>query len=183
MKSKDKNSKLRSKHALKFHVELSKRIDIPKIVRLVNEESRRSGAVLLITSGEVKKWIGKGMSFVAKTEDNKIAGHLSGYVWPKSEWIEIRSVVVRPELRGNGISSKLTRKMLGLIKRKFGKRTLVAFTNKAGTGQGVFIAAGFTEANYDTLPRELFSIGPEYRGKKEYGYKIFVVDQSFRYPK
>lgn len=170
------------KNSAKFHIERSKRIDIPKIVRLVNDESRRSGAVLLINSSQVNGWIRNGFSLIAKAKSGEVAGHLSAYVWPGSGWIEIRSSVVKPGFRGRGISTALTRKMLRIIRNKYGKRTLVAFTNKAGIGQGILIAAGFSEADYDTLPKELFSIGPKYRGKKEYGYKIFVLDQSFRYP-
>jgi hypothetical protein len=53
----------------------------------------------------------------------------------------------------------------------------VAFTNKAGKGKGILISLGFSEAQYEELPKELFTIGPAYRGKKEFGYKIFVLKE------
>lgn len=163
------------KHAPDYTIAAAQRDDIPEIVALINTESELSGAVLKVSEGQVADWIRNGMSMVAKLPDGSVIGHLSAHRWPKSGWVELRSSVVMPEYRGFGVSSAVNASMLKRIAEKYGKTTLVAFTNKAGTGKGILAAAGFRDADYDTLPKELFSIGPAYRGKKEYGYRIFTM--------
>jgi N-acetylglutamate synthase-like GNAT family acetyltransferase len=158
-----------------FHVRKAKDGDTTEIINLINGESERSGAVLKVNVANVSGWIENGLSLIAKAEGGEIVGHLSAYIWAESGWIELRSSVVKPEFRGNGISSTLTRQMLKTIARRYGKRTLVAFINRAGKANGILGTLGFSEADYDSLPKELFSIGPAYRGKKEYGYRIFVL--------
>ncbi|MDE1768365.1 MAG: GNAT family N-acetyltransferase, partial [Candidatus Micrarchaeota archaeon] len=145
---------------VKFSIERSKKEDAPGIIKLVNDESKRSGAVLRISEHDVSKWRKSGFSIVAKAQGGQIIGHLSAYIWPESKWIEFRSSVVKPQYRGNGINSSLTKKMMELVSKKYKNSTLVAFTNKAGAGQGTLLSVGFTEADYNTLPEELFSIGP-----------------------
>lgn len=157
----------------KVSIRRARSADVSRIVELVNGESERSGALLKITNATVENWLKNGLSLVAKSQDG-IIGHIACHEWPKSAWIELRSSVVAIEYRGNGISSMLNKQLLREISKKFGKRTLVAFTNKAGSGKGILVGAGFVNAEYENLPRELFTIGPHYRGKKEYGYKIFV---------
>lgn len=161
----------------KVSIRKARKAEIPQIVKLVNGESERSGALLKITDATAENWLKNGLSLVAKSQDG-IVGHIACHEWPQSKWIELRSSVVLAEYRGNGISSRLNRRMLREINKKFGRRTLVAFTNRAGSGKGILVAAGFASAEYEDLPKELFTIGPHYRGKKEYGYKIFVLDKA-----
>ena len=60
------------------------------------------------------------------------------------------------------------------LTKKRGRITIVAFTNAAGTGRGILAKQGFSEISYHDMPKELFTIGPKYRGKSEFGYKMFV---------
>ncbi len=163
----------------KFKITPSKEGDVSQIMDLVNGESGRSGALLKITEDDVKGWIHDGFSYVARYKKGEIVGHLSAHLWPKSQWVELRSSIVKPEFRGLGISSSLCSRIIKAINRKYGKKVLVAFTNQAGRGKGILVAMGFHEAEYDELPKELFTIGPAFRGKKEFGYKIFILTEKF----
>jgi len=159
---------------LRFEIVKSAKGDIPSIVEIINEEAARSGAVLTVDSQKVKRWIDSGISLLAKS-DGKIIGHMAANRWPISGMVELRSSVVRPEYRGKGVSSTLTKGVIAQIGKKYGKPSLVAFINKAGNGRGILEALGFRETDYESVPRELFSIGPKYRGKKEFGYRILVL--------
>lgn len=147
--------------------------DVEAIVALVNAESVRSGAVLMVDNAKIREWIGHGICLAAKS-GGRVVGHLAAHAWPGCGWIELRSSVVDPDFRGIGISSALTTRMMAEIRERYGSPTVVAFTNKAGTGHGILEAAGMREAEYESLPAELFSIGPAYRGKKEYGYRVYL---------
>ncbi len=157
-----------------FSVSMATMADADAIVALVNAESERSGAVLTIDTAKIAEWIKHGICLVARTPDGKVVGHLAAHRWSGCGWVELRSSVVDPEFRGRGISSALTSMIISEIKARYGSPTIVAFTNKAGTGHGILEAVGMDEAEYDSLPEELFSIGPAYRGKKEYGYRVYV---------
>jgi N-acetylglutamate synthase-like GNAT family acetyltransferase len=162
---------------LKFTVRYSKRGDINEILKLVNDEAERTGALLPIRSNTLETWISKGLSLVAEAKEqgrSTIIGHGAAHIWPKSGWIEFRSLIVKPEFRGNGISTKVSGKLFNILKAKYPGATMVAFTNKAGNGRGIFKALGFSEAKYEDLPSELFTIGPEHRGKSEHGYRVFI---------
>lgn len=172
-----KGKKGKGKEAAKliFEVSRSRKADIPSIVKIIGDEHERSGAVIKVDRENVGAWIRSGISLVAKTNDGKIIGHMAANQWPESKYVELRSSVVLPEFRGNGVSTALTASIMSMIRKKYGIQTMVAFLNKAGNGMGILKAIGFREAEYGSLPAELFTIGPHWRGKKEYGYRILVL--------
>lgn len=162
---------------LKYRIRYAKKGDMEQILKLVNDESSRTGALLQLQSSTLEGWISKKMSLVVETKENGesvIIGHEAANVWPKSGWIELRSSIVRPEYRGIGISGRLATKLVTLVKKRYPNATIIAFTNKAGSGKGIILSLGFGEAQYNDLPSELFTIGPAHRGKSEHGYKVFV---------
>lgn len=156
-----------------FSISESSEEDADAIAELINSESARTGAVLSVTKAEVSAWIRNGLSIVTKSNSG-IIGHLSANLWPESGWIELRSSIVKPEFRGQGVASRMAGRMIDHIKDKFGSSMLVTFNNKAGAGKGILRSIGFEETEYGKIPKELFTIGPPYRGKAEFGYKIFT---------
>ncbi len=163
---------------LDFKIKKSTSDDAAAIVSLVNQESERSGAVLRISKDEAIKWIANGTSLVAKDVYGCIVGHISANVWPASGYIELRSFVVNPSFRKKGIGIRLVINMLKSIKKRYGDRQIISFTNKFGSGKRILTANGFKPFDYEKVPKELFSIGMPHRGKKEHGYMVFVLKCS-----
>ena len=162
-----------NKKGIKFKVCQSKPGDVRAIVAMINAEAASTGALLPVAKEELRAWIKNGLSFVAKV-DGEIVGHEAAYIWPESGWAELRSAIVKPAFRGKGISSATTNAIMKKLTKKRGRITIVAFTNAAGTGRGILAKQGFSEISYHDMPKELFTIGPKYRGKSEFGYKMFV---------
>ncbi|MDE1860972.1 MAG: hypothetical protein KGH72_04635 [Candidatus Micrarchaeota archaeon] len=161
----------------KYSVRHAKEEDKGQIIRLVDDEARATGALLPLTEEVLGEWISAGLSLVAETVvdgKNLIVAHEAANVWPKCGWIEFRSSIVKPEFRGNGISTKLSKTLFNIVKDRYPGVTMIAFVNHAGNGKGILQALGFSEANYADIPAEILSIGPKHRGKAEHGYRVFV---------
>ncbi|MDE1860953.1 MAG: hypothetical protein KGH72_04530 [Candidatus Micrarchaeota archaeon] len=149
---------IQQKSRVKFNVAAATHDDITSILRMVNDVTRQSGALLPVTEAEVKGWIAENLSFVAKTPDGKVIGHNSAFVWPESGWAELRAGVVLPDYRGNGVNMEIKVPLVESMARK-GAKTVVGLKNKASNGHGILEALGFEEARPADVPRELFNIG------------------------
>ncbi len=157
----------------KVSIRKSRISDIPQIIGIIQKEAETSGALLPVTKETLAKWIRSGLSYVAVV-DGEVVGHEAAHLWPNCKWVELRSLAVNPDYRGMKIGSTLSLKLLSEIGKKHDGSTVVAFTNKAGSGKGILKANGFAEVGIEDVPAELFTIGSKHRGKAEFGYKIFV---------
>ncbi|MCL4365331.1 MAG: GNAT family N-acetyltransferase [Candidatus Marsarchaeota archaeon] len=155
--------------SLKVSIMPSTEKDIPKIVEIINGESKKTGSVLPVTTEEVRGWINSGLSFVAKTDEGRIIGHHAAYIWPESGWAELRAVVVLPEYRGNGINALLMESIINVILDKDPFTTVVSVKNRSSNGRQILRDLGFKEIDPSDAPHELFGIGP-----KEEVYNIYV---------
>ncbi len=158
-------------------IRLSGISDIPQITGLIKREAEASGALLPVPEETLRKWIKSGFSYVA-VDNGTVVGHEAAHFWPVCKWVELRSLAVKPEYRGMKIGSSLSLKLLSKIGKTYKGCTVVAFTNKAGSGKGILKANGFVETGINGVPAELFTIGSKNRGKSEFGYKIFVRKPS-----
>lgn len=147
--------------------------DIPKIMEIINDEAKRSGAVLHVFEDEVKGWIKEGLSFVAKTHSGEIIGHHAAFAWPESGWVELRAAVVLPEYRGNGVNGKLKDAIIDAILEKNPEATIVSVKNKSSSGRHILGEIGFKQIGQSDAPQELFGIGPIGEA-----YDIYVLTPS-----
>jgi N-acetylglutamate synthase-like GNAT family acetyltransferase len=160
-------------NVVKVHLSASTEKDAAKITGIINEESKRSGAVLHVFEDEVKGWIKEGLSFVAKTDSGEIVGHHAASVWSGSGWVELRAAVVIPEYRGNGINKHLKEAIMDAITEKYPNATIVSVKNKSSNGRQVLGELGFKQIDPSEAPNELFGIGPEGEA-----YDIYVYTPS-----
>ncbi|MCL5675279.1 MAG: hypothetical protein M1611_01560 [Candidatus Marsarchaeota archaeon] len=143
--------------------------DLAGILRLVNGEAEKSGAVLGVTKREVKAWIrgrklfgikNRGLSFVAKTPDGTVIGHQAMHVWPESGWWEHRAVVTAEAYRSNGVNASITAALMAKVAEKDPDSTIVSLKNSASNGRRILDQLGFTRVDdHSKIPSEIFSIG------------------------
>lgn len=142
---------------LKVSLAFARPRHVPEIVRLINEESESSGALMRVTHGIVKKWIEDGLSVIA-LNDGKIIAHEALNVWPRSGWTELRSLVVKEGFRGQGIGYRLTRMLIDSYQKRKRRGIFVALKNRTEKGNGILRDLGFKEIDIYTVPMELFTI-------------------------
>ena len=159
---------------LRFALRKTSERDIKQVLSLINKEARGTGALLLVRERELRKWIAAGSSYVAVVR-GEVVGHEAAYKWPKSGWIELRSAIVKEGYRGNGIYGSLSMYVIDRIRKRRKDAMIVALVNKSGQTRSMMRKAGFDVVAYDDVPKELFTIGPKYRGKKSFGYDIFLL--------
>ncbi len=156
---------LKHQNAFKFSVVAAEMSEAKKVTNLINDEFKRSGAVLHVTEDDVKSWINHGMCFVAKNEKGDIIGHQAASKWPESGWVELRAAVVLPEYRGNGLNSKLKDAIIDAINTSDPKATIVSLKNGVSQGHNELTQRGFEKIEFSDIPEavknELLSIGSE----------------------
>ncbi len=131
--------------------------DVHKIVRLINCENKRSGAVMKVTPGGVMKWIESRHSVIGMC-NGRIVAHEAMNVWPRSGWVELRSLVVSEGFRGQGIGYSLTKMLIDSYRKKKRKGVFVALKNRTEKGNGILVDLGFREIDIYSVPMELFTI-------------------------
>lgn len=149
----------RNVRAFEVSMRTARAQDMGGILRLVNAEHERSGAVLRITEEELKRWIDRRLSVVALAGD-KIVGHQALDIWPGSRWAELRSEVVLPEHRGLNISRALKGIVIGrcVMEHPY-VPAVVSLKNGMSNGTTMLFALGFKPMESREVPNELFSIG------------------------
>lgn len=148
--------------------------DLPEILSLINREAASTGALLQVSKEELHKWIKSGLSVVARA-NGEVVAHEAAYIWPQSGWAELRAAIVKPEFRGRGIGSIISKRLIKRLKRHKKAITIVAFGNVNSKNKAWLKCLGFYKIKYEDTPRELFTIGPKYRGQESYGYEILVL--------
>jgi N-acetylglutamate synthase-like GNAT family acetyltransferase len=129
------------------------------VVRLINKEAARSGAVLKVGDGEVSQWSKDGLSMVV-LNGGKVIGHQAMYIWPESKWAEFRAAVVEPEFRGHNINFHVKQAFLDMCIEKHPQiEAFVGLKNGESRGWGIFEALGFKRIPTEQVPGELFEIG------------------------
>lgn len=138
----------------------SKIQDLNAIMRLVNNEANKKGALLTVTDEEVTGWIQSGLSLVA-TFNKQIIGHQAISIWPESKWAELRATVVDQSHNGKNISFELNLWLMEICKAQHEEvPVFVVMKNKASNGNKVFESLGFSPVlDHGQVPSELFSIG------------------------
>lgn len=131
--------------------------NLKDIVKLINEENERSGAVMKVTPIIVRKWIRNRHCAIAISE-GRVIGHEALNVWPRSGWAELRSAVVEGGFRGQGIGYRLTKMLIDAYKKENANAVLVSLKNKTEKGNGILKGLGFREIDIHTVPMELFTI-------------------------
>lgn len=155
---------VKHQNALKFSVVAAEMSEAKKVTNLINDEFKRSGAVLHVMEDDVKSWISQGMCFVAKNEKGDIIGHQAASKWQESGWVELRAAVVLPEYRGNGLNSKLKDAIIKAINTSDSNATIVSLKNAESGGHSELAKHGFQKIGYSDVPAsilsELLRIGP-----------------------
>ena len=149
---------------LKFNVVPASKSDAKEITHLINDEWKRSGAVLHVSEDDVKSWIDHGLCFVAKNESGAIVGHQAASKWPESGWVELRAAVVLSEYRGNGLNTKLKDAIITAINTTYPEATIVSLKNGESRGHNELTQRGFEKVESSQIPpailKELLKIGP-----------------------
>ena len=143
---------------MKVSIRFAKPSQAGKIAKLINRESKKSGAVMEVTEDEVKRWI-KNRNSVVAMHGGVVIGHEALNVWPECGWVELRSAVVKAEFRGKGIGYMLAKKLISRHMKKNRTITFISIKRDAGKGAGILSALGFEEVSMDEIPGELFSVG------------------------
>ena len=157
---------IQTKHsnATKLSVVPALTADAKLITNLINDEWKRSGAVLHVSEEEIKTWINHGLCFVAKNENGEIVGHQAAAKWPESGWVELRAAVVLPEYRGNGLNTKLKDAIITAINTAYPEATIVSLKNGESHGHNELTQRGFEKIESSQIPaailKELLKIGP-----------------------
>lgn len=150
--------------ALKVSVVPALASEAKSITNLINDECKRSGAVLHVSENDVKSWIDNGLCFVAKNEKGQIIGHQAASKWPESGWVELRAAVVLQEYRGNGLNTKLKDAIIDAINTTYPEATIVSLKNGESRGHNELAQRGFEKIDSSAIPpailKELLKIGP-----------------------
>ncbi len=146
--------------------------DISSIVRLVNNENKRSNAVLRISAGDVQRWIENGLSLVA-VQEGRIVAHEALDIWPLSGWAELRSAVVLERFRGKGLGYAITVRLIEVYLKRKPDALFIALKNRNERGIGILKSLGFADIDIRSVPGELFTIrSPDVR-------KAFIMRKDF----
>jgi N-acetylglutamate synthase-like GNAT family acetyltransferase len=143
-------------------IEVARKPDIIQIMNLINCENLRSGAVLKVDFMDVRDWVEKKLSLLAKLDDEVIA-HQSASELRQDGWIELRAAVVKREYRDRGINDVLLRLQIEYLLERNPEATLCALKNGSSGGVGSLLSAGFREIPAESAPKELFEIGGDQR--------------------
>ncbi len=151
-------------NALKVSVVPASHADVKKITSLINDEWKRSGAVLHVSEDDIKSWIDHGLCFVAKNESGDIVAHQAASKWQESGWVELRAAVVLPQYRGNGLNTKLKDAIIAAINTTYPEATIVSLKNGESRGHNELTQRGFEKIESSQIPpailKELLKIGP-----------------------
>lgn len=129
--------------------------NVDDIVELINEESRRSGAVGRVSHDTVADWIKNGVSAIA-VHKGRIIGHRASHFISEIEWAEQRAAVIKPEFRRKGIGYRLAVRSIDACIEKYpGVTTFLSIVLENGSGLGILRELGFVEIDPSCLP-EIF---------------------------
>lgn len=150
-------------------------LDAEEILELIK---KAPDALIDVELDEIKDWIQKGQSLVAKSPAGHVIGHQGMAYWENSGVVEIRSAYVDPEYRGKGINTKMKRMMIEKAKLLYPGASIIGFTEAASKSRGILTKLGFQEIPLEKAWEELFTICPAICFKKtgqDCGCKIYVL--------
>lgn len=155
------------------------RSDIAQVVRFINDEYARSGAVLPVSRDDVAGWVNEGNSIIALNGKGEIKAHQAVSLWPITEIFEFRSAVVAPENRKQGINYWMKRLMIEEIVQRSEKDVvrIISLKNGKSGGSGTLKALGFGIIPKHEIPKEMLSIGGEQEWK---AYMLTITKECRR---
>ncbi len=148
---------------------MAEKRDIPEIVNLINGEGCRTGAVLQVNSQEIEGWVSERRSAVAIDVSGNIVAHQGAFRWPGCGMFELRSAVVEPKLRGNGINFSMKKLVIDEIAKGQNTATFIALKNSASGGTGILFALGFEKMPDSEIPDEVLDLD---KGQQWKAYKL-----------
>ena len=137
--------------------------DINRIVEFINEEYKRSGAVLPVSRDDVAGWVDRNNSIIAVNGDGVVKAHQAVSLWPISGVFEFRSAVVAPRNRNQGINYWMKRLIIEELVHRSEDSIIqiISLKNKKSGGSGTLKALGFKVIPEHEIPKEMLSIGGE----------------------
>jgi N-acetylglutamate synthase-like GNAT family acetyltransferase len=155
--------------AMRFKI--SDQTDINGIMKFINKEYERSGAVLPVSRDDVAGWVNSGNSIIAVNGDGVVKAHQAVSLWPISGVFEFRSAVVAPESRRQGINYWMKRLIIEELVHRSEDSIIqiISLKNGKSGGSGTLRALGFKVIQEHEIPKEMLSIGGEQEWK---AYKL-----------